>query len=158
MGPESGYGQDILDSVTGLPVSDEALMLAIAQEDSAAFRILMRRHTKSMVGLARRITLNGADADEVVQEAFLRLWKHAPKWDVNGPAKIRTWLQRVVTNLAIDRCRKHKPLPLEAAGDPADPAHDTEGSYYKGEAALQVRAALDDLPPRQRAAVALCYF
>ena len=151
-------GQQPLESVWVATTSDETLMLAIAKNDGAAFRLLMQRHTKSMVSLARRITLNVSDADEVVQEAFLRLWKQAPKWDVNGPARIRTWLQRVVTNLAIDRCRRQKLLPLEAAGDPQDEAQDTEASLGNKEEAEQVRAAMNALPPRQRAAIALCYF
>ena len=93
-----------------------------------------------------------------VQTCALPIWRQAPKWDVNGPARIRTWLQKVVTNLAIDRYRRQKPLPIEAAGDPPDPAHDTEGSFGRNEEAALVRAALEALPSRQRAAVALCYF
>jgi len=88
----------------------------------------------------------------------LRVWTKAGQWDINGTATFRTWLYRVVTNLAIDRTRKPRSLPLEAAGDPMDPSMDVEGDMERSEEAQAVRDALDQLPARQRAAVALCYF
>lgn len=133
-------------------------MCAVAEADQKAFGILMGRHVPKMVALARRITLNAHDADEVVQEAFLRVWTNAPRWDIHGPAQFRTWLRRIVTNLAIDRNRRPKPLPLEVAGDPPDPAKNAEAGLERDDMDRQVRRALESLPPRQRAAVALYYF
>ncbi len=92
------------------------------------------------------------------KEAFLRVWSHAPRWDANGPAQFRTWLQRIVTNLAIDFNRKPKPLPIEVAGDPPDITKNAEVSLEEDEEARQVHKALKQLPTRQRAAVALYYF
>jgi len=138
--------------------TDDQLMQAVALADARAFGFLMGRHVPKMTALARRITLNFHDADDVVQEAFLRVWTNAPRWKVDGPAQFRTWLQRIVTNLAIDRCRKPKPLPLEAAGDPPDPARDAEtGMQMKDESQI-IREAMAQLPEHQRAAIALYYF
>ncbi len=142
----------------GDALNDNALMLAIGHGDQEAFSILMQRHIPSMVALSRRITLNNSDADEVVQEAFLRVWTHAGRWDANGSAQFRTWLHRIVANLSIDRGRRSKALPLEVAGDPADLRVDIEGDLARSDQDLLVRDALAQLPSRQRAAVALCYF
>lgn len=138
--------------------TDDQLMQAVALADAKAFSLLMGRHVPKMTALARRITLNFHDADEVVQEGFLRVWTNAPRWKADGPAQFRTWLQRIVTNLAIDRCRKPKPLPLEAAGDPPDPARDAETSMQMDDEARILREAMAHLPEHQRAVIALYYF
>ena len=99
------------------------------------------------------------EAEDIAQEAFLRLVNKAPRWDPDGGAKLKTWLYRVVVNLCIDRKRKHLPVPLEelpelpdlAEGGPADRDRGLDIKYA-------VRAALDALPPRQRSAVVLNYY
>ncbi len=60
--------------------SDLALMARVARGDEVAYRILTRRHLPAMLGLARRILGNAADAEDVAQEAMLRVWTHAPRW------------------------------------------------------------------------------
>ena len=70
--------------------SDEALMARIARGDEPAFRALASRHLPVMLGLARRILGNAADAEDVAQEAMLRVWTHAPRWQ--PLALFRTWL------------------------------------------------------------------
>lgn len=149
---------DLNESGEGVALDDNELMQAIAAANARAFSLLMERHVPKMTALARRITLNAHDADEVVQEAFLRVWTHAARWNANGPAQFRTWLQRIVTNLAIDRCRKPKSLPIEVAGDPADPARDAETGMQAQDEARLVREAMALLPEKQRAVVALYYF
>ena len=81
--------------------SDEALMARVARGDELAYRLLTRRHLPAMLGLARRILGNTADAEDVAQEAMLRVWTHAPRWQ--PLALFRTWLTRVVVNLCLDR-------------------------------------------------------
>jgi RNA polymerase sigma-70 factor (ECF subfamily) len=141
----------------GADISDNELIAAIATGDRMAFALLMRRHLPAMATLARRITLNASDGEEVTQEAFLRVWTYAAKWNPDGDAQFRTWLYRITANLAIDRCRKPKMAPIEAAGDPMDPADDPERSLGRDEEVHLVRDMLRQLPPRQRAAVTLCY-
>lgn len=135
--------------------SDEALMAMVAKGDERAFRELARRHLPAMLGLARRILGNAADAEDVAQEAMLRVWTHAPRWQ--PLALLRTWLSRVVVNLCLDRKRRAAWVDLDAAGDLADP---TPGATERAEVAERERrlgAAIDDLPARQRAAIVLSY-
>ncbi len=95
--------------------SDEALMALVAKGDQWAYRRLAGRHLPAMLGLARRILGNSADAEEVVQEAMLRVWTHAPRWQ--PLAAFRTWLTRIVVNLCLDRKRRATWVALDAAGE-----------------------------------------
>jgi RNA polymerase sigma-70 factor (ECF subfamily) len=135
--------------------SDEALMARIGRGDRAAFRDLSRRHLPSVVALARHILRNAADAEDVAQDAMLRVWTHAPRWQ--PLAAFRTWLTRVVVNLCLDRKRRNNPLPLEAAGDPVDSAPDAQHQIERTQDEQRVARAIDDLPDRQRTAIALTY-
>jgi RNA polymerase sigma-70 factor (ECF subfamily) len=135
--------------------SDEELMRRVAQGDEPAFRRLARRYAARATGLARRITGNPADAEEVVQEALLRVWTNAPRW--RPLASFRTWFYRVVLNLCFSRRRRAAFLPLAAAGDPADPAADPAAALEHGETDRRLAAAIAELPDRQRAAIALTY-
>jgi RNA polymerase sigma-70 factor, ECF subfamily len=135
--------------------SDEDLMARVARGDEPAFRVLARRYAGRAVGLARRITGNDADAEEVVQEALLRVWTNAPRW--RPLAAFRTWFYRVVLNLCLSRRRRVPFVPLEAAGDPPDPSADIAAGLERDQADRVVAAAIADLPDRQRAAVVLTY-
>ncbi len=136
--------------------SDEELMARIADADARAFETLVARHIDRALGLAVRITRNAADADEVVQEALLRVWTNAPRW--RPQAAFRTWLYRVLVNLCLDR-RRHAPFaPLDAAGDPPDGSPDAASRLETNETARMVAASLDSLPERQRVALVLTYY
>jgi RNA polymerase sigma-70 factor, ECF subfamily len=135
--------------------SDEALMARIARGDEAAFRVLAGRHLPAMLGLARRILGNAADAEDVAQEAMLRVWTHAPRWQ--PLAAFRTWLTRVTVNLCLDRKRRAPWVALEAAGDIVDPALGASEKAERDERERQVAAAIGELPARQRAAIVLTY-
>jgi RNA polymerase sigma-70 factor (ECF subfamily) len=135
--------------------SDEALMARVAKGDQGAFRLLARRHLPAMVGLARRVLGNAAEAEDVAQEAMLRVWTHAPKWQ--PLAAFKTWLTRVVVNLCLDRKRKRPLLDLDAAGDVADPAPGASEQAERAERDRMLAAAIQQLPERQRDAVLLTY-
>jgi RNA polymerase sigma-70 factor, ECF subfamily len=135
--------------------SDEDLMQWIARGDEPAFRQLARRYAARAVALARRITGNDSDAEEVVQEALLRVWINAPRW--RPLAAFRTWFYRVVVNLCLSRRRRTPFLPLEAAGDPADPSPGAGAALEREESDRRIAAAIAALPDRQRAAIVLTY-
>jgi RNA polymerase sigma-70 factor (ECF subfamily) len=137
----------------GLP--DHELMARVAAGDQTAFRLLARRHTPRALAIARRILGSHALADEVVQEALLRVWTNAPRW--RPTAQLRTWLYRIVVNLCLDEKRRPQAAPLEAAGDVADPDADAARDLEARERDRLVTAAIDALPPRQRAAIVLTY-
>ena len=79
-------------------------MLKVARGDQAAFRLLAQRYTGRAVRLARRTTGSDADAEEIVQEALLRVWTNAPRW--RPTAAFRTWFYRLVFNLSLNRRRR----------------------------------------------------
>jgi RNA polymerase sigma-70 factor (ECF subfamily) len=135
--------------------SDEALMARIARGDELAFGQLSRRHVPAMLRIARRILGNAADAEDVAQEAMLRVWTHAPRWQ--PLAQFRTWLTRVVVNLCLDRKRRAPWVALEAAGDIVDPALGAGEKTENDERERLVQAAIAELPARQRAAIVLTY-
>jgi RNA polymerase sigma-70 factor (ECF subfamily) len=135
--------------------TDEALMARIAGGDRAAFDLLAQRHAGSVVRLAAHILRNRADAEDVAQDAMLRVWTNAPRW--KPVAKFRTWLTRIVVNLCLDRKRRAQWVPLDTAGDVADPKPDAVAQIETDESERQLAAAIADLPPRQRAAIALTY-
>jgi RNA polymerase sigma-70 factor (ECF subfamily) len=135
--------------------SDEALMARIAGGDRVAFDALARRHAGSAVKLAAHILGNRAEADDVAQDALLRVWTNAPRW--KPVAKFRTWLTRIVVNLCLDRKRRAPWLPLESAGEVVDPKPDAVAQLEAGDMDRRMALAIAKLPPRQRAAIALTY-
>ncbi len=135
--------------------SDEALMALVAKGDQRAYRLLTGRHLPAMLKLARRILGNAADAEEVVQEAMLRVWTHAPRWQ--PLAAFRTWLTRVVVNLCLDRKRRAPWVALEAAGEIVDTTPDAAERSETDERERLVASAIEKLPARQRTAIVLTY-
>jgi RNA polymerase sigma-70 factor (ECF subfamily) len=136
---------------------DEELLALVGAGDRKAYNILVERHGRRVLLMARRVTGNLADAEDVAQEAFLRVWQHAADWRDKG-AKFTTWLYRVVMNLCLDRRRRAPMAPLEAAGDPADERPTAEASVAARERERAVADALATLPDRQRAALVLSYY
>jgi RNA polymerase sigma-70 factor (ECF subfamily) len=138
---------------------DAVLMARIIAGDQPAFHSFAQRHVARFLAVAQRIIGNRSDAEEIVQDALLRVWLHAPEWH-QGAAQVTTWVYRIVVNLALDYMRKNRGhlLSLDDAGDPADPAPDAqllaEGRQLEG----FIARAIAELPARQRIALTLCYF
>ena len=130
-------------------------MARVARGDQRAFQLLSRRHLPAMLGLARRILRNSAEAEDVAQEAFMRVWTHAPRWQ--PLAQFRTWLSRVVVNLCLDRKRRAPWVELEAAGEIADPTPNVSEKAETDERERKLNTAIDRLPARQRSAIVLTY-
>jgi RNA polymerase sigma factor (sigma-70 family) len=139
-------------------VPDEALLVLYANGDPAAARELASRHLPRVMGFAARM-LGGdrAEAEDVAQEAMLRLWRIAPEWR-QGEAKVSTWLYRVVTNLCTDRLRgqkRRRAVGLDDAPDVEDGARSVEATLVENDRINALHAALETLPDRQRQAVVL---
>jgi RNA polymerase sigma-70 factor (ECF subfamily) len=135
---------------------DDALVRRIAQGDARAWRDLVGRHLNAVVAMAWRIVGERAEAEDVAQEAFVRLMAKAPAWQPGG-APIRAWLARVAVNLAIDRKRAQRTAPLDEATETDEP---DPGGVIGRRLDLEraVRGAMNGLPERQAAAVALVHF
>ena len=136
---------------------DTELVARAGRGDRAAAATLVARHSARLHGLARRMLGSEADAEDVVQEAFLKLWTHAARWRP-GAAKIETWLYRVTLNACYDRLRRKRAVPLDEALELPDAAPGPDHGLDAPALAAAVAAALDELPERQRAAILLCHY
>lgn len=134
--------------------TDEDLLLAYAAGDGSAASHLTLRLTPRALAHATRMLGDAAEAEDVTQEAMLRLWKIAPDWKV-GTALPSTWLYRVVANLCIDRLRKRRSVGLDEVAEPLDPAPSVPEQLQTRARLDALGAALLDLPDRQRQAVIL---
>ncbi len=135
-------------------VSDDALMVLYANGDSIAARVLTTRHAPRVLALAKRMLRDEAEAEDVTQEAMLRLWKNAGAWR-QGEAKVSTWLYKVASNLCLDRLRRKKGTDLDDIPEPQDDTPGVEETMMQGERARNLTDAMAQLPERQRMAVSL---
>lgn len=133
---------------------DETLLILFARGDRDAARVLTGRLAPMCYRLALRLLRDRAEAEDVAQEAMLRLWKIAADWR-NGEARVTTWLYRVVSNLATDRLRRRRAVPLDEAPELASAAPGAGEAMDAAARAAVLEAALSQLPARQRQAVVL---
>lgn len=135
---------------------DAELLQAIAGGDRAAFDRLSRRHLDRAYGVALRMTGSRADAQDVVQDVFLRLWQRPDAWRP-GQAQFSTWLYRVVVNRCLDLKRRPRGTDLDSVEEPQDPDANAEDSLLDAERARALDGAVNQLPERQREAIVLTY-
>lgn len=137
-------------------LSDDALLVLYANGDRLAASALTARLTPLALRVAQRLLGDMAEAEDVAQDAMLRLWRIAPDWR-QGEAKVSTWLYTVVRNLATDRLRKRRrgTVDLDAVAEPADDAPGAEAQLTDAARAEALQQALMDLPERQREAIVL---
>lgn len=135
--------------------SDEALLAAYARGEARAARVLAERLLPRVWNTARRLLDDAAEAEDVAQDAMLRLWKIAPDWRT-GEARVTTWLYRVTVNLCTDRLRRAgRAVDLDSAPEPEDEAPGALQALVALDREAALRAALAVLPERQRQAVVL---
>jgi RNA polymerase sigma-70 factor (ECF subfamily) len=144
--------------VTGHEAREDATLVAAAAEgDAAAFRSLVDRHLSGVLAVARRMLRDDAEAEDVAQDALLRLWRSADGLEV-GPQGLRPWLRRVVSNLCVDRMRSSRRLSVvEEVPERAEPASQL-AQLEAHDAGQRVDAALKALPDRQRMALTLFHY
>lgn len=143
------------DEANGDP--DAELVYLAGQGDASACAGLVDRHINRIVGVAERLLGSRADAEDVAQEVFLRVWRHAAAWRP-GEARFSTWLYRVATNLCTDRLRRRRETGLEVVADFDDGSVPADHLLVRQDIAKRVQAALAMLPERQRTAVVLCHY
>ena len=137
-------------------VTDDDLLAAVCNGDHSAFAELTGRHFDAVYRVAWRVLGGPADAEDVTQEAFIKLWQN-PSSLRDGKA-IRAWLMRVASNQAIDRMRRKQPVIVEEVPDIADSGPLADGDLARQQAADGIDAAIAALPDRQRLALVMTYF
>ena len=136
---------------------DAELVAGVGRQEPAAVRTLVARKLPRLLALATRMLGDRMEAEDVAQEAFMRIWKQAPRWR-GGEARFDTWLHRVALNLCYDRLRAHREEPADELPDAVDPAATPDAQLEAQSREARVRAALAALPARQREALVLNYY
>lgn len=136
--------------------SDQALFSRIQAGDAQAFRTLVDTHSKPLITYVTRILKNQSEAEEVVQEVFVRAWKNAGSY--RPEARATTWLHHIAHNLAIDVIRKRRPnVSLEFEDDPAPASTRPTELLEQKQRATSLKDALELLGERQKMAMLLKY-
>ena len=147
---QSGVAEDEL--------SDEALLAGMAVGDQAAAVTFTRRYQRRVFGLAYSMTSDAGVAEDVAQEAMIRVWRHAPVFDPRR-GSVTSWVLTITRNLAIDALRLRRAVPTDpddfAATALTSPEHNPEDAVRRGDVRQLVRGALQVLPAEQRRAVVL---
>ncbi|QGZ65792.1 RNA polymerase sigma factor [Paraburkholderia acidisoli] len=136
---------------------DAELVARVGERDAGAVRTLVARKLPRLLALATRLLGDRMEAEDIAQEAFMRIWKQAPQWR-SGEAKFDTWLHRVALNLCYDRLRGRREEPVDTLPDEADPAPAPDLRLETRSRDEHVRTALAALPVRQREALVLTYY
>ena len=141
------------DPFAGAP--DEAVLIAFANCDGQAARVLTARLLPRVIAQATRMLGSVSEAEDAAQDAFMRLWKQAPDWR-QGEAQVSTWLYRVVANLCTDRLRKRRGrVSLDQVAEPVDATPSVPAQMQTQARMTALSDALAALPDRQAQAVAL---
>jgi RNA polymerase sigma factor (sigma-70 family) len=143
-------------------LGDGQLVELVARRDAGALEVLYERYGRAAYSLARRILTDETLAQDVVQEVFLSLWRNAGRFDA-GRGTVATYLLSMTHHRAVDAVRREEKLRRFRTSDEAleqepDPGARVEDEVELAERRAEVRAALAELPPAQREAVALAYF
>ena len=137
---------------------DAELVKAVAAGDPAAMRAMVAQKLPRFLALATRMLGDRAEAEDVAQETFLRIWKHAGGWRQGG-ARFDTWAHRVALNLCYDRLRKRRDTLMAEPPEQRDegPMPDA-GLMDEDSNSRRVERALQSIAPRQREAIVLVYY
>ncbi len=139
-------------------LDDESLICQVQDGKHEAFVELVNRYSKRFYGTAYRLLFSRADAEDVVQEAFLRLWERRLSWNQNKGAKFTTWFYRVVVNLCLDEKRKKRPMHLSENMEIVDKQDGQDLLLHEKQKQALLDLFLQELPERQQIALNLCFY
>ena len=142
----------------GWSEKDDQELLALVQEGSQpAFDELVQRHTERFYRLAYRYVQNRETAEDLVQDAFVRLWENPASWRPDRNSKFTTWFYRIVVNLSLDWQKKKRPLPLDEEMPLIDERETADEAMIKVQEQRLLEKEIAALPERQRTALNLCF-
>ena len=139
-------------------LSDESLMERIQQRDHRAFSHLVERRNGMFYAAAYRMVMNKEEAEDIVQEAFLRLWSKPKSWKTGKGAKFTTWFYRIVMNISIDYMRKSAKQVSEPVEEVVSEAMTQEQNVIEEQEQKALDGALKNLPEKQLMALNLCFY
>ncbi len=148
-------------------LEEQAILARIRNGDDSGFELLVKEHTSRVIGLAWRLVGNHSEAEDLAQEAFLRLYRSLPNF--RGESRISTWLYRTTTRLAIDHLRRERikrklfffrrdndaPDPVELA---CDPGNNPDRDFQSQQAMQTLRRSLSKLSSRQQVIFTLRHY
>jgi RNA polymerase sigma-70 factor (ECF subfamily) len=143
-------------------LADEDLMQLMQRSDPRAFELIYERHSGAAFSLAYRMVGRGNVAEDVVQEAFLSLWRSGARYE-RTRGSVRTWVLGIVHHRAIDQLRRSSVHDKRRASDEGleerlESRERTEGEVARREEAATIRSAMDSLPAEQSHVIELAYF
>lgn len=141
-------------------VSDAQLVTRVARYDDVALAEIYRRHGGAVYGLARRVLNNGAEAEDVAQEVFLRLWNQPEKFD-SSRGNLRSFLLTQSHARAVDVVRSHEARrgrEIRDAGATARAGYDLQHEVWDLIMSEEVQRVLQELPDDERRAIEMAYF
>jgi RNA polymerase sigma-70 factor (ECF subfamily) len=139
-------------------LSDESLVERVKNHDHQAFSVLVTRHSEKFYFSSYRYVMNQQEAEDIVQDAFLKLWDRPEIWKSGKGAKFTSWFYKIVMNLSLDKCRKYKKtIDVDDAKD-----LQVDGTQFedlqKTEEQKTINEALKALPEKQMIALNLCFY
>lgn len=138
-------------------LDDDALMRRVSVRDSDALHSIADFYGDIPFRIGCRMLADPVEAEDIAQEALLRLWRHADRWVEGGPG-IAAWLSRVAMNLCLDRLRKTRRVSDEDIPETVDEAPLADAAIESDEVKQAVVDCIQSLPDRQRASVILTYY
>ncbi|KJE36183.1 hypothetical protein UF64_07190 [Thalassospira sp. HJ] len=138
-------------------LDDNALVACMVQGDKAAYRVIVERYYRGIVGVARRMGLVSGDAEDVAQDVFVRVWLHREKWQADGGATFKTWLYRVAVNRVIDIKRKPQAVGGEELDEVPDESMSAVDRLAQHQEFARLRKAIKKLSDQQQIAINLFY-
>jgi len=139
---------------------DADVVALIARREEQAFREVIAQHSSVLHRIAYRMIGEAQEAEDIVQEAMLRLWDNAAKLSQNsgGTLNLGAWLKRVTVNLALDRIRLAKRIAGNEVPEQEDSAPLSDQQMVEREQTSLARTMITQLPENQRAAIVLTYY
>jgi RNA polymerase sigma-70 factor (ECF subfamily) len=136
---------------------DRELLAFIVDGDQRAFSTLVERHTDRFYRLAYRYLQNKEAAEDIVQDAFIKLWEDPSRWQPGRDTKFTTWFYRIVVNLCLDWLKKKRPVELDSDMPLLDEGESPDAALIRSEEERLLEAEIAALPERQRLALNLCF-
>jgi RNA polymerase sigma-70 factor (ECF subfamily) len=139
-------------------LDDASLLHHIRHGRHEAFAALVNRHAKRFYRIAYRLVFDKNDAEDIVQEAFLKLWRKPQLWDQGRQAQFTTWFYTVVTNLCLDYNKKKRPTIMTEHRELVDNQPGQEALVQQRQQQALLDRCIRELPVRQQLALNLCFY